>query len=592
MKEMFYVVDTNVLIDYPSIIRCEEAEFFEEPSIDLTDAHIIIPTAVVRELSSFKKEISTDRGKAARSVLKRLRKIVENNGHSMRDFYELDAEIALKNGPQKVSILPISKAETKDLPFHPSDADMDGQIILTTIIASNLINAKYFSGDPESDPEIILLTNDNGLAIRAAARGLNTARYSYKPPQPYTGRRDLIVPAELFDQFYNERIITRADWEAAMPSEPPLVANEFIVMTPAGNKYPRGYDENYGYFEYIGRYSLDDDAIIPLSYFSSFPGQLKTAGQAIYAEVLMDPNISVIICTGPAGSGKTYMGATYAYDACRQGKFIGATIVPCQVSDDGIGYLPGELEEKLDPNIQPIKNALRNYLIYNDKDVRKAIANMRKFGATDARQSYTDECIGDNPTSPQDYHGGGKKGNGQRKSGYTRDNASGYPANRSGKSDHSGKSERSSQSNGSQYQRNSNNQHQKSIKSRLANMVDEIIDNWFSIVPIAYARGRDFAEEIVLYDEFQDQNRVQADTLLKRLGANGKIIITGDIEQIHAAYLDRQNNGLVYARRLLMGSPMVAQVTFVESEVVRHPLVREIAERQRTHHEQKALPQE
>ena len=102
-------------------------------------------------------------------------------------------------------------------------------------------------------------------------------------------------------------------------------------------------------------------------------------------------------------------------------------------------------------------------------------------------------------------------------------------------------------------------------------------------MPIKYARGRDFAFEIAIYDEFQDQNRSQADTLIKRIGHDGKVIITGDIEQVHAAYLDRDNNGLVYARNQLLDSTFVAQVSFTEDEVVRHPLVQMVAKRQKNY---------
>ena len=131
--------------------------------------------------------------------------------------------------------------------------------------------------------------------------------------------------------------------------------------------------------------------------------------------------------------------------------------------------------------------------------------------------------------------------------------------------------------------------HSDSKKSRKAKIIDEVEQlwtNWFENIPIAYARGRDFSHEIAIFDEFQDQNRKQADTLLKRIGQGGKIVITGDIEQIHAAYLDRDSNGITFARQLLANSPLVAQVTFTEEEVVRHPLVKMIAQRQR---EQKSL---
>ena len=51
-----YVIDTNVLVDYPDIIPSEHgAATLDEPTMDLSKAHIVIPTAVTRELSSFKK---------------------------------------------------------------------------------------------------------------------------------------------------------------------------------------------------------------------------------------------------------------------------------------------------------------------------------------------------------------------------------------------------------------------------------------------------------------------------------------------------------------------------------------------------------
>lgn len=86
---------------------------------------------------------------------------------------------------------------------------------------------------------------------------------------------------------------------------------------------------------------------------------------------------------------------------------------------------------------------------------------------------------------------------------------------------------------------------------------------------------------------FQDQNAMQADTLVKRIGTKGKIVLTGDIEQIHAPYLDRDNNGLVYASHLLIDNTMVAQVHFTEDEVVRHPLVKMVAKRQKAENSQK-----
>lgn len=69
--------------------------------------------------------------------------------------------------------------------------------------------------------------------------------------------------------------------------------------------------------------------------------------------------------------------------------------------------------------------------------------------------------------------------------------------------------------------------------------------------------------------------------LVKRVGEDGKIVLTGDVDQIHAPYLDKYNNGLVYASKLLRDDSEVAQVHFTEDDVVRHSLVKKIAERQK-----------
>ncbi len=523
-----YVVDTNIVVDYVEIIPNGSQKIIpEESTIDLTGAHLIIPTAVVRELSSFKKEKS-DRGKAGRTALRRLRTATEGKIKTMRGIYNLEAPIEVESNGQMISILPVHKDFKKSLPFSPSDNDMDGQIILATLTVMAIEAGLKVDGtaSPEameglSSENVILLTNDNGLAIRARERGIKTSRYGYKYPDPYTGRRDIIVPKELFDEFYNGRRIERVEFERLMPAERKLAANEFIIMNLADeHDYPRDYDPmNDPYFQRVGRYDRDEDAIVPLRYVRAFPGHIKTIGQATYAEALMDPNIAAIICTGPAGSGKTYMATIYGYNACKNGEFIGVTTVPCE-DHSKIGALPGDLEEKMDPDLQPLKNALRNYLLAEDSKLRRELENLRKFG-TDTK--------GKNNSSDSDEEAPDKR----------------------------------------------------SIKAKLKDRVEQIWNNWFSSVPIEKARGRDFAHELAIYDEFQDQNVSQADTLIKRIGLDGKIVLTGDIYQIHAPYLDETNNGLVYAARLLYDDPMVAQVHLTEDEVVRHPLVKMIAQRQK-----------
>ena len=525
-----YVLDTNVLVDYVDIIPGENGGHPTEPTIDLENAHIVIPTVVIRELSNFKNE-KTDRGKAARTVLRRLRRLVEREVSPMGDVYNLDSPVLIPGSEQKISILPVHKNFCDCLPYCPSDDDMDGQIILTTL-AAGLTRCGISIDGTANDSKIknilfdnvVLVTNDNGLAIRARERGLRTERYGYQYPEPYTGRRDVIVPKELFHEFYNSCSIDLNYWEEMMPDQPKLIANEFVVMKLANEAdYPRDFDPCCNpYFCHIGRYDKNCGEITKLRYIRDFPVGLHNAGQAIYAEVLVDPEVAAVICTGPAGSGKTYMATVYGYQACVNGEFIGVTVVPCD-SKSNLGALPGDLDEKMDPEVQPLKNALKNYLLNEEPKFRRELDNLKKYGA-------------------------GSEGRRKAKS-----QGNGEDAPEKG-----------------------------SIKNKLSNQVDLIWDNWFSNIPIEYARGRDFSYELAIYDEFQDQTVSQADTLIKRLGCDGKIILTGDLEQIHAPYIDSSSSGLAYASRQLMDSPMVAQVCFIEDEVIRHPLVKMVTKRQKS----------
>jgi predicted ribonuclease YlaK len=525
LNRPIYVLDTNVLVDYADIIPGEGSREPIDPTIDFSDACIVVPSVVVRELSNFKKE-SSDRGIAARKVLRRLRSLVEKENPTMEDVYRLNT----LDDDHRIAVLPVDKNFHRALPFYPSDEDMDGQIILTALTVVALkkslpidgVTVKNSFGTMQAD-DVVLVTNDNGLAIRARERGLLTERYGYQYPDPYTGRRDLVVPEELFEEFYTSGYVSLETWTKYMPDEPDLVANEFLVMTPENNEYPEGYDPEYDW-EYcnIGRYEVREEAVVRLRYLHNFPVGVKNAGQAIYAEALMDPNVSAVVCTGPAGTGKTYLATVYGYTACKKGEFIGVTVVPCDCKNTH-GFLPGDLDEKMDPDVQPLKNALRNYLLNEDSKYRKELSNLMKFGT-------------------------GAEGKKKAKS--------------RGGCDDEGDGKRS-------------------LKVKLADRVDLIWSNWFSNIPICFARGRDFAHELAIFDEFQDQTVSQADTLIKRLGQDGKIIITGDIKQIHAPYIDETSSGLTYASRILMDSPMVAQVSFTEEEVIRHPLVKTIAMRQK-----------
>ena len=186
-----YVLDTNILVDYPDIIPGEDGKRPVDPTVDLDEAHVVIPSVVIRELSKFKKE-TTERGKAARTVLRRLRNLFEGNVRNPKDVYHLEAAISTLDGKQKISILPVHKDFHKALVFDPAKDDMDGQVILTTLAVGCIMNSHPIDGtegyhDSRRNTynrcfykNVVLLTNDNGSIVHEKYCYINNLeRYAY-----------------------------------------------------------------------------------------------------------------------------------------------------------------------------------------------------------------------------------------------------------------------------------------------------------------------------------------------------------------------------------------------------------------------------
>ena len=540
-KYSVYVIDTNIIIDYPHIIPSTIGWENIHSSIDFNGSHLVIPETVILELDSFKHESST-RGEIARTVLFNLRKIFESVSSETKDLtsHRLKSAIYFEKQNRLLTVTPHVCNFTHQI-FSPKPEDIDGQILLATLEVLHFTKAnRVEAGDWSSFNEdcVTLLTNDNTMAIRAHSIGIRTSNLHYDTKACYSGRRSVTVPNSFFELFtYEKEGVELSEWLKNMPNETALTANEFIIMTPEDPSYLYSYRPYYN----IGRFDNSLQKIVHLTYFQNLNVTPKNDGQAIYAESIAHPEIQTVIVTGPAGSGKTFIPTIGGIEACKTGQFLGITIVPCSVGvQKELGALPGNLDEKISPNIAPIKNAILNYCKYADKDIAKAIKNFRTYGI---QQSSSKES---------------KKGS-TTKIDYRID-----PLCWTYTTQFSNKERRM----------------QKTIKHRLKDCVDMIYNNWFDNIPVEAARGLDFSDEFVIYDEFQDQSISQADMLLKRTGKNCKLIISGDINQIHQDGLNRYNNGISYTKRICHGLPMVALVTLTPDEVIRSEMVQMIAKRQ------------
>jgi phosphate starvation-inducible PhoH-like protein len=87
----------------------------------------------------------------------------------------------------------------------------------------------------------------------------------------------------------------------------------------------------------------------------------KTIGQKIYTNAIAKNEI--VLCAGPAGSGKTFLGVAMAVKAFRNKDVSKISLTrPAVEAGERLGFLPGDLQEKVDPYMRPIYDALQELL--------------------------------------------------------------------------------------------------------------------------------------------------------------------------------------------------------------------------------------
>lgn len=91
-------------------------------------------------------------------------------------------------------------------------------------------------------------------------------------------------------------------------------------------------------------------------------------------------------------------------------------------------------------------------------------------------------------------------------------------------------------------------------------------------IPLQHVRGRTFDNAFVILDEAQNTTPDQMKTLLTRLGVNSQLVMNGDLDQMDI----RGKSGLADARDVLAGVGSVGVAVFVEEDIVRSDIVRDI----------------
>ena len=329
MKKTF-ILDTNVLL------------YDADCLLSFDDNNIIIPLIVLEELDEHKRR-PDEVGKNARRSVRMLDKFREKGS--------LDEGIQLDNGGT-LTILGSDKI-TSSFPFS-QDLDMS--------TVDNIILAMSKCLQATRKEKVILVTKDINVRVKCDALGINCEDFNKhkiidKSEGLYTGVRRANVSQELIDEIYVKK-------EIPFPHDilvDEIYPNEFLVLK----------DQASGQGSAIVRYIKSQDVLRLIPEIKNSWGLMpRNKEQKFSFDILFDDDIRLVTLVGKAGTGKTLLAAAAALEQSfsKNAKYKKVVISrPIQAVGKDIGYLPGDVYDKMAPWIAPIRDNLR-YLFGDDKD--------------------------------------------------------------------------------------------------------------------------------------------------------------------------------------------------------------------------------
>ena len=571
-KEKYYVIDTNIIIDNPDIIPTKNGfKKLAVENIDLKNSCIVIPDTVLHELKSFRSE-SSERSFIAGKVLSRIDELLQSvladeSSKLGRDpNLDIGNQIAFKNCSRAFMVIKSTESAATTWDFEP--VNMDERIFLQILdLAFCLAKANQTKNELEAlNKKIHLVTNDKEMRVCAMVHNIKALPLETDPKFKFTGRRECVIPPDLYNNFMQKGgFITLEEWEERMPNEPLLAPNEFIEFSCEDGSDYEDINCSKGKFWNIGRLDVsgDEDKIVHLNNYLSSKQKpflkAKTPGQAMYLDSIYNKNIDMILVSGCAGTGKTFIAAIEGMKQVQKGNYDIVSVVASEVrGDDGVGTLPGDLEEKMSIKSANIINALLNYhKIYNDDPCNNSTLIDQQHEEV-THQSY---IHGKNWIYEDDDE-------------YTMiDKKETFTCRTSKKRKHEEKNRGKNK-----YSEKSSNLQPRVKQQLLEDKANLSYQKSFRSIPIFYIKGKSFQNDFIIVDEAQDMTNEQMLSAMTRIGEGSKMVFTGDESQPHpyAKGVNKYHNGILYARRALKGIPRAAQIFMDENDIVRSSIIRQL----------------
>jgi PhoH-like ATPase len=329
------VVDTSVLIADPGCV------------LSFHGADVVIPLTVVEELDGLKSRLD-DVGRAARAALRALEDLRVRHGGS------LARPVPLADGSLQIEINGVRKHLLIEHGLDPDSPD------------NRIIGAAL--GQAEQGPTT-MVSNDAALRIKAAHLGVAAAEH--RPTRRTANRNAGWATIETIPESVDEIYAAGRLPAAALAETDGVAENEFVVLRSGSQSA-------------LARRIGDGVELLSHSAPEAWGLRARSKEQRFALELLLDPSIEVVALDGRAGTGKTLLAVAAGLEqVVEQGRYerlaVYRPLVPVGRAD--VGFLPGGLDEKLDPWMAAIHDAVVALTDHgSNKDARHLIEELTARG--------------------------------------------------------------------------------------------------------------------------------------------------------------------------------------------------------------------
>jgi PhoH-like ATPase len=311
-----YILDTNVLLHDPNSL------------LSFVDNHVLIPIEVIEEIDRFKRE-SSELGQNARTVSRML--------DGFRGDGSLSEGVKLPNGGK------LKIAFYKNGHSGNGDGAFNGNTVDNRILS---LAASIQKSQPKNPT--ILVSKDINLRIKADALGLQAEDYETDRvfiTDLYTGMMEMAVSTARLTEF-------RAKSELALDNGKKYFPNEYCTLLDESNTKKAA----------LAKVDATGAKLIPIIDCRDGVWGIKPRNreQHFALDALLDDRIKLVTLMGKAGTGKTLLAMAAGLKRVVNDREFRRLVVARPTISMGkeLGFLPGSLEEKLAPWMQPIHDAL------------------------------------------------------------------------------------------------------------------------------------------------------------------------------------------------------------------------------------------